>query len=451
MGDNHSTIAYILKGYPRNSEVFITNEIHLLESMGMGLHIFSAFKPTDHKSHTIVGKIHAPVTYLPEVESAIDSLFAYWILVNLPRYALSHLRVFLSQPMAYVKTAWEALWLSVHCRPEGKLIPKKVFYKDFIRAGAIAGQVLRSSNIQHLHAHFCHGATTMALFVSHLTGIPFSFTAHAKDIYLPKLNPGDLLQYKLERTQFVATCTDANRQYLQTLAPASVPIHTIYHGLDTNVFVPANTPEGDLPLILSIGRFVEKKGFAFLVRACRILKDRGHTFRCQIIGEPDEDSEPIQNLIEELQLEDLISIGAGRTQDELRALYKQATVFALPCQIVKNGDRDGIPNVLAEAMAMGVPVVTTHISGIPELITHEVDGLLVPQQDSVALAQGLEDVLSNQALRTRLGKAGRERICDIFDSKVNTVSLKTLFLSSLAKRKDASVSICQPMTIVEKS
>lgn len=445
------TIAYILKGYPRNSEVFITNEIHLLESMGLRLHIFSAFQPTDLKSHSVVKNIHANVTYLPEDDAATDRSFGPWLVANIPRYLLSHLRLFASRPWTYIKTAWEALRLSFHCRSGWKPFPKKVFYKDFLRAGAIAQGMLTSNTIRHLHAHFCHGSTTMAMFASQMTGVPFSFTAHAKDIYLPKLNPGDLLKYKMERSKFVVTCTDANRQYLQTILPHQVPIHTIYHGLNTAVFAPTDSPTKDIPTILSVGRFVEKKGFAFLVHACRILHDRGHVFRCHIVGEPDEQSEPIQTLIRTLQLEATITIESGRTQEELRSIYQQAAIFTLPCQIMKNGDRDGIPNVLAEAMASGVPVVSTNISGIPELITSRIDGLLVPQKDPSALAQALEELLVNPSLREQLGQAGRERICKVFDSKINTIMLKTLFLASLENTQDPFASAFSTTIISEKS
>ena len=117
-----------------------------------------------------------------------------------------------------------------------------MFYKDFLRSGFIACQVNEAGDIRHLHAHFCHGSTTMAMFAGMLTGLPFSFTAHAKDIYLPKLNPGNLLQIKMRRAQFVATCTGANKQYLEEACPDGAPVHTIYHGVDTDRFRPS--PDG---------------------------------------------------------------------------------------------------------------------------------------------------------------------------------------------------------------
>jgi glycosyltransferase involved in cell wall biosynthesis len=423
------TIGYVLKGFPRNSEAFITNEIALLETMGLPLHIFSAFGGDSARTQSIVRQIKAPLQYLPEAGATTDRPFFLWLCGNLTRFLPSHLRLLCVRPLPYLQTAWEAFRLSFRCRSGSMPWPKKVFYKDFLRAGFIARQVVELGTIDHLHAHFCHGATTMAMFAGRMAVIPFSFTAHAKDIYLPKLNPGDLLQMKMRRAKFVVTCTGSNKQYLEEACPNGAPVYTIYHGVDTNRFHPSPDGESNVPLILSIGRFVEKKGFPFLVQACRILRDHGHQFQCRILGEPDEQSQFVQQLIHELSLEDTVVIEPGVTQDELRALYRQATMFVLPCQIVGNGDRDGIPNVLAEAMATGLPVISTDISGIPELIVHRDNGLLVPQRDVQALAKAMEELLADVQLRQRLGQAGRDTIGRIFDSATTTRQLCSLFES----------------------
>lgn len=425
------TIGYVLKGFPRNSEAFITNEIALLERMGLSLHIFSAFRGDSARAQSIVQQIKAPLQYLPEARSTKDRTFFIWICGNVTKFLPSHLHLLCMRPLLYLQTAWEAFRLSFRCRSGFMPWPKNVFYKDFLRAGSIARQVIESGTIDHLHAHFCHGSTTMAMFAARMAGVPFSFTAHAKDIYLPKLNPGDLLQIKMRRAQFVVTCTGANKQYLEEACPNGAPVYTIYHGVDTNRFHPSPDGEPDVPLILSIGRFVEKKGFPFLVQACRILKDNGHRFQCRILGEPDEQSQFVQQLIQELSLEDSVVIEPGTTQDELRALYRQATMFVLPCQVVGNGDRDGIPNVLAEAMATGLPVVSTDISGIPELVVHRDNGLLVSQRNVQALAKAMEELLTDVQLRRRLGQAGRDTICRIFDSATTTRQLCSLFTSSV--------------------
>lgn len=430
-------IGYVLKGYPRLSETFIINEIHLLETMGLRLHIFSAKESDEPKSHAIVDQIRANVTYLPEATSVEDGPFSLWLATNLPRFARSHLRLLMRRPKAYLQTLVHVLLgLSLQF-PFGKWpLFKKSVIKDFLRAGYIAQQVVEAGRIHHLHGHFCHGATTITMLASYLTGVPFSFTAHAKDIYLPRFNPHGLLQTKIEKARFVVTCTDANRTYLEQLCPQGSSIYTIYHGLNTEFFAPiaGAAPQEGPPTILAVGRFVKKKGFPYLVRACRILKERGFAFQCRIIGQAGEDSAQVQALLQELGMADTVRIEGGMTQEELRQAYAQASIFAMPCQIVDNGDRDGIPNVLAEAMAMGLPVVATNISGIPELVEHGVDGLLVPQKDVTALADALARCLQEPALCRRLGQQARAKICRVFDSQQTTFALRDLFVACLEKR-----------------
>jgi glycosyltransferase involved in cell wall biosynthesis len=424
-------IGYILKGFPRRSEAFITNEISLLEQMGLRLHLFSAFQGEAACTGPLAKTIMSPLTHLPEDNERTDSGFLPWLTANLPRYLSSHVRMVRTSPLGYLRTASEALRLSIRCRSKFFSWPKKVFFKDFLRAGFIAESVVEAGNIRHLHAHFCHGSTTMAMFAGMLTGLPFSFTAHAKDIYLPKLNPGDLLQIKLRRAKFVVTCTGANHQYLEEACPQSSPVHTIYHGVDTARFTPVQRQTPAIPVILSVGRFVEKKGFPFLVEACRILKEHGQAFHCRILGEPDEQTDVVQNLISRYGLENHVAIEPGVSQEELRAVYQTATLFVLPCHIVDNGDRDGIPNVLAEAMASGIPVVSTAISGIPELVEHRRNGLLVAQRDPLGLAKAIEELLRDPQLRDSLAEAGRETIGRIFDSSTTTKRLFDLFQAEL--------------------
>jgi glycosyltransferase involved in cell wall biosynthesis len=374
------------------------------------------------------------VTYIPEAPEAAEAPFGVWIRTNAPRLLGKHVRLLLTRPLAYLRTFLRTCHYSLRYRTRSRgFAVKTVFFKDFLRAGYIAWHVLSSGRVGHLHGHFCHGSTTMTMLTSQLTGLPFSFTAHAKDIYLPKLNPGDLLQHKIRSARFVVTCTDANRTYLQQLCPDVTSIHTIYHGLDTTVFIPGAQEAPPLPVILSVGRFVEKKGFPFLIHACHILKTKGYRFRCRIIGEADEHTPVITQLIHELQLEDTVCLEEAVPQDLLRQIYREATIFALPCHIVRNGDRDGIPNVLVEAMATGLPVVSTAISGIPELVEHHIDGMLIPQQDWHALADALGLLLRDSALRRQLGKNARDKVCRLFDNTQTTLKLKALFESSLGR------------------
>ncbi|HEU0174191.1 MAG TPA: glycosyltransferase family 4 protein, partial [Blastocatellia bacterium] len=215
------------------------------------------------------------------------------------------------------------------------------------------------------------------------------------------------------------------------------PIYNIYHGLDTRRFSP-RAGEGEepaTPMLLSVGRLVEKKGFPVLIEACRMLKDRGYRFRCHIIGAPGPCASQVASLIRELELEDIVELRPAVTQEELGNVYRQATLFALPCQIADNNDRDGIPNVLVEAMASGLPVVSTNVSGIPELIESGVNGLLAPQKDARALADAVARLLDAPALRRELGGAAREKVCRLFDAESNILALHRLFLDCLSSDK----------------
>lgn len=441
-------IGYILKGYPRTSETFITNEIRLLEKMGVGLSIFSVKKLEGQKNHAMVKDITAPVTYLPQADALSETRFSKWLIDNVPKFSNSHAQLFKKKPLAYLKVFLECLIMSIQYRNGFFELPREVFVKEFLQAGFIANAAMESGNIQHFHAHFCHGATTIAMFASRLTSIPFSFTAHAKDIYLKELNPGNLLQKKMRRAEFAVTCTGANEEYLKQLAPKGAIIHKIYHGLDTKLFSnsdqeAADKQEEKLPVLLSVGRLVEKKGFDYLVKACAILKERGRIFQCQIVGGGDSDvKDKLVRLIKELDVEDTVNLYGAVTQEELRDTLKQATVFALPCLVVDNGDRDGIPNVLVEAMSMRVPVISTDISGIPELIDNNVNGLLVPEKNAQAMADAIERLLMDSALRQQLAEAGRNRVCKDFDSQVTTLDLKDLFVSRLAGRSEVLHECC---------
>jgi glycosyltransferase involved in cell wall biosynthesis len=426
-------IAYVIKAFPRTSETFIANEIFLLEALGLNLTIFSIKRLENQKLHGALSHIRGHVTYLPEAEPVNEKPFIVWLAATLPRFAGSHWKLFRRRPASYLRTFLETLRMSWRYRETRFSLPRKVFVKEFLQAGYIAWEVLEQGSIRHLHAHFCHGATTVTMFASGLCGVPFSFTAHAKDLYLKQLNPGDLLPIKLERARFAVTCTGANQAYLETVRPQN-GVHRIYHGLDLSLFSPrTSTASVGVPLILSVGRFVEKKGFHYLVEACALLRSRGFQFTCEIVGGHDVYFEPIERRIRELRLEDVVKLRSAVTQEQLKGIYEKATVFALPCLVTANGDRDGIPNVLVEAMAMQIPVVSTDISGIPELVDAGVNGVLIPEKDAPMLAAALASLLENPDLRERLGHEARRKVSRLFDARRNTIELRDLFLFSLKK------------------
>jgi hypothetical protein len=198
-------IGYVLKSYPRMSETFIANEIYLLERLGLKLRLFSILDRRDPQRHAVVDATRAPVDYLPQVTPLNESPFPVWLRRNAPKFFSSHWRLLRSRPVNYALTLLAALRLAlIHSQAPWR--PETSFVKEFLQAGCIAQRVLATGGIRHLHAHFCHSATTVAMFASRLCGLPFSFTAHAKDVYVRELNPGDLLQTKLRRAKFAVTC-----------------------------------------------------------------------------------------------------------------------------------------------------------------------------------------------------------------------------------------------------
>ena len=419
-------IGYLLKGFARTSETFISNEIHLLEEAGVRISIFSFKKLEGQQRHGVSQRIKAPVTYLPEPTPFDNIGLLEWIRRNAAIFSESQGDLLKRRPGAYLRTLLAVLAMSFRYAGGSFKSTLRSLLKEFFQAGFIASEVLKSGRIEHLHAHFCHTATTVAMLASRLSGIPFSFTAHAKDIYRRDMNPGDLLSRKLRAAKFAVTCTKANSEYLGKLA--NTELHTIYHGLDLTLFAPAErTVATGPPLILAVGRFVEKKGFIYLVEACRRLKDEGMNFRCQIIGGFAEHAERIQELIDRLDLKDTVSLHHAVTQEELKKIYETASLFVLPCVITDDGDRDGIPNVMVEALAMGLPVVSTSVSGIPELIRDRKTGLLVPPKDPQALAKAIRELIENPALGSQLAQNGRELVLREFDAKRNTLALKKLF------------------------
>lgn len=427
-------IAYVLMGFPRLSETFITHEIYLLEKLGLKLRLFAVKHGDMEQVHDVVARIRAPLVYLPTVTSLSGTNLVSWLSRNLRQYADAHWNLFKAHPFRYLRTLSNAMVMAVKYRKSWKAPLRKVFVKEFLQAGYIAKQVHALPSISHLHGHFCHGATTITWFVSRLTGIPFSFTAHAKDIYQVDQNPGNLLARKVNAARFVTTCTGANAAHLADRFPNCTHVHTVYHGLDTAYFAPLHQElKGEaVPRILAVGRFVEKKGFADLVDACALLRAAAIQFHLTIIGEKGDQYDAIKIQIERQGLANTIRLHEPVTHEELRREYHRSEIFALPCLVAADGDRDGIPNVLAEAMATGLAVVTTGVSGIPELVRDGVDGLMVPERNPEALAAALKQLLQDQPLRHRLGRAARERVCDVFDSHETTMQLKSLFVDAMS-------------------
>ena len=393
-------IAYILKMYPRFSETFVVNEILELERRGVDVRIYSLRKPDDGRFHANLAQVKANVIYVPQNPE-----------MEPDRIREAHRRLRHSQPASYQQ---------VYDATAAK--GSSFALKRFLQAGYIAEHLLRHP-VDGMHAHFATSATRVANLVQQLIGLPYSFTAHAKDIFHDSVQPDSLCQ-KIAAARFVVTVSQFNQQHLQTLlgdTPADV--RCLYNGIDLSRFRPSTTPRQP-NLILGVGRLVEKKGFDVLIDACALLRQWGLDFRCEIIGKGEKE-EALKQQIERLGLQKRVKLAGAKPQDKVLQAYRRAAIFALPCTIAADGNRDGLPTVLLEAMATGLTAVSTNLVGVPEIIDHGQNGLLVPPNDSQALAEALAILLQNPPMRQRLGAGGREKATAVFDVRQNVGQLLT--------------------------
>ncbi len=411
-------IAYVLKMFPRFAETFILNEILELERQGVALLLVSLKRPNEAFRQEQVKRVQCPVLYAPEpVRLGSLRRLRQWPVVVKVLWA--NLQLYRTHPGRY-RRALRA-WRRLKCRKEGR---------RFLIAGYLGKRFLESG-IDHVHAHFANDPAAVARFICLLTDIPYSFTAHAKDIYLSDASD---LSDKIHEARFVVTCTKYNRRYLRNVARNGTPIHTIYHGLDAATFLRDETGEGAArraaipngpPLILSVGRLVAKKGFDVLIAACHLLRYWGVAMRCEIVGEGPLHGK-LEQQIARLGLQTSVELLPFLPHRPLVAKYRQARLFALPCRIAEDGDRDGIPNVLVEAMATGLPVVATRVSGISEIVEPRENGILVPPENPWALAEALRDILLRPEAYRHLATNGRETVRRRFDLTENVAHLRDL-------------------------
>jgi glycosyltransferase involved in cell wall biosynthesis len=359
-----------------------------------------------------------------------SSLFK-WLSRNLKHFLPSLRRIFRKNPLGVLRAAGAAFAQAVRARKKSWSWPRKVYAKEFLQGVMLADMLEQAGDVSHIHGHYCHGATTVTWFASMMTKLPFSFTAHAKDIYLPSLNPAGLLRRKMDAARFVITCTDANRDYLENLG-SKTPVHCIYHGLNAEFCdimreQPAARSTNGHFRVLGVGRLIPKKGFDILVQACAILHQQRVPFEAVIIAEGGEHEKEIRRLITANGLEKNVLLPGPMSQSQLFGEYRKASAFCLPCRVLENGDRDGIPNVLMEAMAIGVPVVSTPISGIPELIHDGVNGLLVPSENAGALAEAFLRLTRDSGLAADISRNAQETIESRFNGDRFAARMASLF------------------------
>lgn len=424
-GEGRGAIGYFVKGFPRLSESFITNEVLLLEQLGRQVTVFAGARGDD-LAGPVLTRLQAPLAYLPAAGSVSRNSFLQWLRIVLPAYGSAHMRLIRRAPRQWWSGLVHAMRLARQYRHSDGRKFKRSYLKQFAQAGAVA-EALERAGVTHLHGHFCHSATTISWLAADMAGVPFSFTAHAKDIYQTRHNPGDLLGRKVTAAQFVTTCTAANHDHMSERVDAADKLHTVYHGLDTAFFHPVDRPHEGPTRILAVGRHVEKKAFDVLLAALAELRRREVDFRFRLVGEDGPVTPALNAMLGELGLTDCCTIAPPEPREQLRASYHAADLFVLPCRIDDSGDRDGIPNVLAEAMATGLAVLSTNVSGIPEIVTDRVNGLLVAPDDVRALVDALETLCRDRSLRAELGAAATRRIAEVFDADRTILDLNALF------------------------
>lgn len=402
------TIVFVLKGYPRLSETFIAQEIAALEQRGLPIQIVSLRHPTDAEKHPVHDEITAPVRYLPE---------------------------YLHQEPVRVVRAWFRQRKGPHFRAamatwwrDFKRGPFRNRLRHFGQAIVLVDEL--DKGCRHLHAHFLHTPASVARYAAVLSGLKWSCSAHAKDIWT---TPDWEKAEKLGEMEWLVTCTEVGRAHLAALAPDENRVELVYHGLDFSRFAelerPARRKDGSNPadplLILSVGRAVPKKGYDVLLRALAGLPGSLHWRFIHIGGGAILSS--LKEQARKLGIEDKVTWRGPQAQEAVLRAYGEADIFVLASRIAENGDRDGLPNVLLEAQSQGLPCVSTRVSAIPELVRDGETGLLVPQEDDVALRGALETLITDPPLRHRLARAGFARVREVFAHEAGIARLAEKF------------------------
>ncbi len=412
MNGSTPALAYILKGYPRISETFISNEILLLERLGFTMRLFPMRRGRENFCHDSVKRIRARVDYLPTE-----------LLRDLPQLIVPNILCAAKSPGRYRSALRTA---AARYRRTGK----QATFKHLFQAGYLTEKFLsRDPSICHLHGHFAHSPTSVTMFASLLSGLAFSFTAHAKDIYT---SHPEQLREKLNKSVFVSTCTRKNKEFLEALSDnQGAAVHCIYHGIDLDLFTNRRFRYSSSPpyKLLTIARITPKKGLPTVYRALRKVKESGLDFQHGLIGDGD-DRDSVLKCIHELDLEDRCSWLGTLPHEEVLDHFVNSDLFILGSQIADDGDRDGIPNVLVESLAMGVPAVATNISSIPEIVINGKTGLTVNQRDSAALAEAIVTLLTDQSLRKNVIDNGRDYVREHFDNSRLIVKLARLFIDA---------------------
>lgn len=414
--DRPLKIAYLAPELGALTSTFIYREVEALRQRGVSIALFSTTRPDTGRISEEAQPVVAETQYLYDASK--------------PAIAVSALTRFVRHPVRFA----HALTLLVRdaVMAQTPSAPDRLKMLWHFLLGCRLAAELELRGIRHVHAHFAHVPAAIAMYAGLLAGIPFSFTAHANDLF----ERGTALREKVRRAAFTAVISNYNRRFLEEAGCVTDRIHVVHCGLDVTRYEfraapPGNTP----PLLFSVGRFVEKKGFHVLVEALALLKTRDARFRCLIAGDGPLYAE-VRKRGQAAGLREDLEMPGAMPQERVKALLDTADAFVLPCVVAKSGDRDGIPVALMEAMALGVPVVSTHVSGIPELIRDGENGLLVKAEDPEALAQALGRILREPQLRESLARRARTTIETQFNLETIAANLECLFRASVHRKQN---------------
>jgi glycosyltransferase involved in cell wall biosynthesis len=392
-----SQFAYLFERFPSFGQTFCYREVAELARQGITPPIFSIRNPKDEPPQDWDARIAKRVHYLPEERELLDDV----------RQASKNRK--LTPEIVAALDEW------------GRRT-------DFLRLyqAVYVGLRLQEMGIGHVHAHFMGMAARTAFWIHKFFPLTFSFTAHANDIFAPR-NFEVGLDKLVDTARVIVTVSDYAKKFLQERFPErAARIRRIYNGLNLAEFGRAVFSSAP-PLILAVGRLIAKKGFADLIRACGLVVERGKSFQCEIIGEGPLENE-LRGQIERLNLQNRVVLSGAKQQREVRQRLAAANVFVLPSIIDPDGGMDNLPTVIMEAMATGLPIVSTTIAGIPEMVVENETGFLLEPGDAVGFANTIEKVISNPAVAQKMGSAGYERAQRLFSIERNVRELYTLLL-----------------------
>jgi colanic acid/amylovoran biosynthesis glycosyltransferase len=404
MSEDTPHVAYIVSRFPHLPETFILREMIELEKHGLAISLFPLLRNDEPVYH------HQAE---PWMERAHFTPFISWPII------VANLYFLFRHPLKYLGLWLFSLW---HSLPSPALL---VFIPGILLKAAYYARMMPSLGVEHIHAHFATHPAAAAMMIHWLVDLPYSFTAHAHDIYVDRA----MLCAKLERAKFVISISEFNKHLMGEHCPAMAEdkIHVIHCGVDPKRFRPAPRIVGRTPWrLLCVASLQEYKGQRYLIEACRLLQQWGVSFECQLVGRG-QDRPQLERQIAEAGLDDHVLLLGPKSQDEVANLVAAADAFVLPSVVQANGKMEGIPVVLMEAMASELPIVSTQLSGIPELVEDGVSGKLVPPRDPQALADALLALYENRAEAQEMGRRGREKVLAEFTLADNAACLAELF------------------------